>query len=238
MKRKVERELLDELPPSDDRAIGSRRDLQRANAWMLHARIVARILTGAFVGQPPRSIVEWGAGDGTQLLRLAKSISPRWKPLRVVLVDRQPSMSPETEAEFKALSWPVEFLEMDVFDWLQRHNKEHIELIIANLFLHHFTEDQLRRLLGQAARQTGCFVACEPRRATFSLCGVALLGVIGCNEVTRHDGRISVHAGFAKSELSELWPVGNDWRLMEREAGPFSHCFLAQRVAERRSGDD
>lgn len=238
MKRKVERELLDELLPSDHRAIGSRRDLQKVNAWMLHARIMARTLTSAFAGQSPRSIVELGAGDGTHLLRLAKSIAHRWKPQRVVLVDRQPLMSPRTKAEFKALLWPVEFLEMDVFDWLQRPHKEHSDLTIANLFLHHFTEDHLRRLLWHAARQTGCFVTCEPRRATFSLCGAALLGVVGCNGVTRHDARISVRAGFAKSELSELWPVGNGWRLLERHAGLFSHCFVAQRIGDRRSCDE
>ena len=238
MKRKVERELLDELLPSDHRAIGSRRDRQKVNAWMLHVRIMARTLTSAFAGQSPRSIVELGAGDGTHLLRLAKSIAHRWKPQRVVLVDRQPLMSPRTKAEFKALLWPVEFLEMDVFDWLQRPHREHSDLTIANLFLHHFTEDHLRRLLWHAARQTGCFVTCEPRRATFSLCGAALLGVVGCNGVTRHDARISVRAGFAKSELSELWPVGNGWRLLERHAGLFSHCFVAQRIGDRRSCDE
>jgi len=230
MRREVKRELLDELPPGDRRAIGSRRDLQRVNAWMGHAHIMVRALAGAFTDRSPRSIVELGAGDGTLLLRLAKRIAPQWKPLRVVLVDRQRLLSPLTKAEFEALSWQVETLEMDVFDWLRRPDPVPSDVTIANLFLHHFSEDDLRTLLWHAAQQTGVFLACEPHRVNLSLCATALLRLIGCNDVSRHDAKLSVRAGFAENELSALWPAGKNWRLMERQAGLFSHCFMAQRI--------
>jgi hypothetical protein len=230
MNREVKRELLDELPPGDRRAIGARRDLQKINACMGHRHIMIRALAGAFTGESPRSIVELGAGDGTLLLRLAKSIAPRWKPLRVVLVDRRRLLSPRTKAEFEALSWHVESLEADVFEWLERPRPERSHLTITSLFLHHFREDDLRRLLWHAARQTGVFLACEPRRVNFALGAAALLGFIGCNGVTRHDARISVRAGFAQRELSALWPINEGWRLTERQAGLFSHCFVAQRI--------
>jgi hypothetical protein len=219
MKRDVRPELLDDLPPYDRRAIQSRRDLQKVNAWMGHARILARAAAGAFL-------------DGTLLLRLAKSMAPRWTQLRVVLVDRQPLLSPRTKAEFEALSWRVESVDMDVFDWLQRPHPEPNDVTIANLFLHHFKEDELRKLLRHAAQQTSFFLACEPRRSNFSLGAVGLIPLLGCNDVTTHDGRISVRAGFAENELSALWPADNGWRLMERQAGWFTHCFYAQRIAE------
>jgi hypothetical protein len=231
MKREVRRELLDELPANDRRAIHSRRDLRKINAWMGHARIIAGAVAGAFSDRSPRSIVELGAGDGTLLLRLAKSIAPRWTPLRVLLVDRQPLLNPQTKSEFEALSWRVESVDMDVFEWLQRPHPEQHDLIIANLFLHHFREHDLRKLLLRAAHQTGFFLACEPRRANFALGVAGLLPLIGCNDVTMHDARISVRAGFAENELSALWPADKGWRLMERPAGWFSHCFLAQRIA-------
>lgn len=230
MKREVKRELLDELPSGDHRAIGARRDLQKINACMGHRQIMVRALAGAFTDRSPGTIVELGAGDGTLLLRLAKSIAPRWKPLRVVLVDRKRLLSPRTKAEFEALSWHVESMEMDVFEWLQRPHPEHSQVTLASLFLHHFKEDDLRKLLWHVARQTGFFLACEPRRMNFALCAAALLGFIGCNHVTRHDARISVRAGFAENELSALWPVHKGWRVMERQAGLFSHCFVAQRI--------
>jgi hypothetical protein len=230
MKREVKPELLDELPAGDLRAIRSRGDLQKVNTLMGHARIMNRVLAGAFRRSPPQSIVELGAGDGSLLLRLAKFTAPHWKPSRVVLVDRKRLLSPETQAEFESLSWHVETLEMDVFDWLQRPQPEHSDLTIANLFLHHFTGENLRRLLRYASNQTGFFLACEPHRVTFSLCAASMLGFVGCNDVSRHDAKASVHAGFAQDELSELWPSREGWRLTERQAGLFSHCFVAQRI--------
>jgi len=194
---------------------------------------MVRALAGAFSERSPRSLVELGAGDGTLLLRLAKRMAPRWKPLRVVLVDRQRLLSTRTKAEFEALSWQVETLEMDVFDWLRRPDPEPNDVTIANLFLHHFSEDDLQRLLWHAAQQTGFFLACEPHRVNVSLCAAALLRFIGCNDVSRHDAKLSVRAGFAKNELSALWPASGDWRLMERQAGLFSHCFMAQRINGR-----
>lgn len=230
MKRELKRELLDDLPPDDPRAVHSRRDLQRANAWMGNAGIMIRVLASGFRNRSAESIVELGAGDGTLLLRLAKRLGPRWKPSRVVLVDQQRLLSPKTGAAFKALSWNVEAVQMDVFDWLERPEPAPSDLTIANLFLHHFTEGDLRRLLRHTANQTGFFLACEPRRSNATLGATGLLRLIGCNEVTRHDARISVRAGFTDHELSSLWPVDSAWRLMERRAGWVSHCFVAQRT--------
>ena len=230
LKRILEPELLDELPADDPRAIHSRRDLQRVNALMGHAGAMARALTVAFNGRSPRSIVELGAGDGTLLLQLAKQVAPRWKPSRVALVDRQQLLTPHTQAEFAALSWNVEAISMDVFDWLERPNAEPSDVTIATLFLHHFENEDLRRLLCRAASQTGVFLSCEPRRSNFALTAAGLLPLIGCNGVTWHDATISVRAGFADQELSGLWPHDDSWRLTERQQGLFSHSFMAQRI--------
>jgi hypothetical protein len=55
------------------------------------------------------------------------------------------------------------------------------------------------------------------------------LWAIGCGPVTRHDARLSIQAGFAGNELSELWPEKQGWRLSEQPAGWFSHLFIARR---------
>jgi hypothetical protein len=235
MKRMVEAELLDELPADDRRAVHARRDLQKVNAWMGHARIMARVLDGLVGQRSPRTITELGAGDGTLLLRLAKTMAPRWGPMRVVLVDRQPLLSRPTRDAFEALSWSVESVQMDVFDWLARPLAEPSDIILANLFLHHFANDDLRRLLCYAAIQTNLFLACEPRRQRLSMRAVGLLWLIGCNQVATHDARISVRAGFVDTDLSALWPADGRWELFERPAGGFSHCFCAHRIVEDKT---
>jgi hypothetical protein len=112
-----------------------------------------------------------------------------------------------------------------VFDWLTASGQAGV--ISANLFLHHFSEPELARLLNLVATRCQGFIACEPRRSLTSLVASRLLGLIGCNGVTRHDAVISVRAGFSGKELSRLWPKDRPWMATERKAGLFSHAFVA-----------
>jgi SAM-dependent methyltransferase len=225
-KRHVQPEILDELAADDPRAIQSRRDLQKVNTFMGHRGLVARALRSAPAA--PQFVVELGAGDGTFLLNVARHL-PRGARVRAVLVDRRPSLGAATRKGFEQAGWDVEMRAADVFDWLSRPHAETADVMLANLFLHHFPDRELADLLNLAARQTRRFVACEPRRSRTALAGVQLLRLLGCNDVTLHDGDLSVRAGFRDRELGTLWPSGGEWRLSERRRGLFTHAFLAAR---------
>lgn len=228
--RSIEPEWLDELLPENPRAVRSRRDLQRINALMMHDTFITRELRNAFPGNPPRSLAEIGAGDGSLMLRVAKKLAPRWPPVELVLVDQQSLVSAATGAGLAALGWPAKAQTADVFAWLAQPAAPMFDVIVANLFLHHFDTARLTALLALIARRTRVLIACEPRRSGRALFGSRLLGVIGCNDVSRHDAVVSVRAGFTNQELSGLWPAGNAWRLREQACGLFSHCFVATRV--------
>ena len=232
MTREVLPERLDALPPDDPLALGSRRDLARINSLMGNARLIARLLEpeGPSPSTPlpsegeGRRILEIGAGDGAFMLRVARRLGAG----HAVLLDRQDAPSPATVAGFERLGWTVEAVREDVFDLLSRVDLQPFDAIVANLFLHHFEDDRLRWLLCLVAENTGLFVACEPERSAAGLLGCRLMPLIGCNEVTLHDARVSVRAGFRGREMSALWPSGG-WELTERAARPFSHLFRAER---------
>ena len=232
MCRVVEPELLDDLPPSDPRAIGSRADLRRLNSIMGHDDILSRAfhhhLDEALSRSRPLRLVELGAGDGTLLLRLARRVSAPGLTARVMLLDRQNIVSPETRRAFAALNWSVESVANDVFAWLEQPFPA-VDMMIANLFLHHFPDKSLTALFRLAAARTDLFIACEPRRTPFALTASRWLRLIGCNAITRHDAVVSVRAGFIGRELSALWPADNQWQLSEQSAGWVSHCFIATR---------
>ena len=234
MRRAVEPELLDDLPPADPRAVGSRGDLRRLNFIMGHEGILSRAFrrhrgATSFRSRPLR-LIELGAGDGTLLLRLAR----RWTALgvtaEVTLLDRQNLVSPETRRAFTALDWSVESVATDVFAWLEQASPP-ADVMLANLFLHHFPDPSLAALLRLAAARTNLFLACEPRRSPLALTASRLLWLLGCNAVTRHDAVVSVRAGFAGHELFALWPANAGWETSEQPAGVFSHCFVAKRHA-------
>ena len=227
MNRAVEPELLDELPPADPRAAASRRDLRWLNAWMGNARTAARALRRAFAGQPPRGLADLGAGDGTFLLSMARRLPRAWQPMQALLLDRQPSLSPQTHQGFKRLGWQVQLVESEVLEWLRAPASPLCEAVVANLFLHHFAGPQLTELLARAAARCRVFVAVEPRRSAWGTVLCHWLWLLGCNAVTRHDAPVSVRAGFAGRELSGLWPEAGSWSLREGPAGLASHAFIA-----------
>jgi 2-polyprenyl-3-methyl-5-hydroxy-6-metoxy-1,4-benzoquinol methylase len=227
--RHLEPEWLDELSVSDPRALRARRDLARVNAWMLQPGIMARALRRHWRGAPPRSLIDLGSGDGTFLLSVARRLAPHWPQLAVTIVDRQDAVTAATRAAFGALSWNVNVKTADVLDFLAQPVVE-ADIITANLFLHHFSDDTLTRLLAAIAKRARLLVACEPRRSAFALQASRLVWAIGCGDVVRHDSVVSVRAGFNDAELTALWQARDGWQLHEYRARLFTHGFVAQRV--------
>jgi hypothetical protein len=222
--RQVEAEWLDVLPADDPRAQRSRRELARVNAIMANASMVAAPLRA---GGVPASIVDLGAGDGRFALRLARALGKAPEGARMTLVDRQTGVDAAARRGLEALGWRVEPEQADVFDWLEQAPP--CAAVVANLFLHHFPDAELARLLGLIASRTRRFVACEPRRSQLAGVGARLLGTIGFGPVTRHDALASVRAGFAGDEVTTLWPRAPGWATEERSRGAFSHLFVAER---------
>ncbi len=232
MRRVVEPELLDDLSPTDVRAIRSRGDLRRLNFLMAHVGWLTRAFFRQREATPadavPLRLVELGAGDGTLLLGLARRWSAFGVTAEVTMVDRHDLVSPETRRAFAALHWSVEVVASDVFDWLDSPSPV-ADVMLSNLFLHHFEDARLVTLLRLAAERTDLFLACEPHRSPFALAAARSVALVGCNGVTRHDAVASVRAGFAGHELSALWPNADRWALTESPAGLFSHGFIAGR---------
>ena len=224
MTRILEPELLDELPATDPRAIHSRRDLRRINVLMGNARPIIRFVEDFLqtrASKLPLVVAEIGAGDGNVSMEVVNAIERRTLVGELLLVDREPS-KPMGDVD-----WKVHAVKADVFAWLK--DAPRVDVMIANLFLHHFDDSQLRELLSQCAERCDCFAASEPRRSGIAEWFSRRVGLIGCNDVTKHDAVISVRAGFNGLGLSSLWSMKKDWRVSERRAGLFTHFFGAMR---------
>jgi hypothetical protein len=214
-------EILDFLEPDDPRAVASRRDLARINAVMRQGAIMARALADF---PAPKLLVDLGGGDGRFLLGVARRLAQAWPGVRAMIADRQDIVSVETRAGFAGLGWHCDVFQGDIFQTMPRLEPD---IVTANLFLHHLDDAALARLLALVAGRAKAFAACEPRRSGFALLGSHMVGVLGANDVTRHDAVASVRAGFRDSELSALWSQSGRWTLGEYAAFPFSHVFRA-----------
>lgn len=189
---------------------------------------------GRHSGYRPVRVLELGAGDGTLMLSVAQELSGSWPAVQLALLDRLPLLDADTSNAFARLGWSVQTLTVDVLDWAAAPVPQHLpprwDLIVTNLFLHHFDDLRLPELLSAIAARCNWFVACEPRRSPISLIGSYLIGAVGASRVTREDAVLSVRAGFRDAQLSIVWPGDcDDWQLQEHAAGLFSHFFRAAR---------
>jgi hypothetical protein len=241
MRRIVATETLDGLAADDRDAMRSRRDLQRVHRAMGTCSIVAQGLRRFALpqdGRVPLRVLELGAGDGSLMLRVAQALAPKWPQVELTLLDRQALVERATIERYARLGWIAAPAVTDVHDWVRSEPDPartgtagaHWDVIVANLFLHHFEGTPLAALMAAIAARADCFLACEPRRAWLALAGSHAVAALGANAVTREDAVLSVHAGFGGRELSACWPADAHWRAHEYPAGLFSHCFAAERV--------
>jgi hypothetical protein len=197
--RKLTPELLDHLPHDDPGALRSRADLRRINFFMGNEGWIASKIPAC-----TRHITEIGAGDGHLLSRLARE-HPQAEITAYDLAPRPAHLAPS-----------VKWIQGDLF---AQAPPAHGGTLIANLFLHHFTDAQLRDL-GEWMRSFDTLLISEPLRAPFPL----LLGKLATpfvHPITRHDMRVSIEAGFAHGELAQTLALAQhgfvfreitDWR--------------------------
>jgi hypothetical protein len=211
--RSVQAEILDGLPHDAPAARASRHDLLKINRLMgSHAWFEQEVRRHL---QPGENILEIGAGTGELGRRLAK-LAPGLAGLDFV---RRP------------VDWPANasWFETDVFAFDRWAG---FPVVVGNLFFHHFDDQQLARL-GARLIHARVIIANEPLRADRAVRLFSVMcPLLGVHPVTRHDGRVSIMAGFRHDELPRLLgldPAIWNWRAWETWRGA---CRF---VAEKRS---
>jgi hypothetical protein len=235
IQRVVAAEVLDQLDADHPAALGSRRDLRRIHRLMGTRGVLVAALSEVMPLQPRPSprLLELGAGDGSLMLGVARVLARYGCRARITLLDRRPCVERATILRFAEIGWTAVERVAPVEDWIATGEYERAQrwdVILVNLFLHHLDSATLARLFQAVAARARNFIAYEPRRGPLALAASYLVGALGANAVTRTDAVLSVRAGFAGRELSQLWPASDGaWRLREQRTGLLSHSLLAAR---------
>lgn len=204
-------EILDGLSVEDERAIRSRKELRLINRLMGNWRWIAGELTAS--PWRDRTILELGAGDGAMACKFLSS-ETRYRGM-----DRaaRPSAFPA--------HWGWE--QGDVLG-----GRLEGELLVANLFLHHLSDEELGRLGAAVSAETVALFFCEPYRHRVHRWQGMLLYPFGLSEVTRHDMQVSIRAGFRFGELAALLGLDSrDWQIVEKRSFLGGLRFRAVRIS-------
>lgn len=216
MKRSVQPEILDSLPENHPDAVANRRDLRLINGIMGNFRWFRRALPREL--RPGDRILELGAGTGDLGLALREACGG--KAIRYCGLDLW-SRPPE---------WPA------AWDWIRedllsfQHYSEYT-ILVANLILHQFSDFDLERI-GVRVKDSRIrlILANEPRRHKIHQGQLQLLRPFGLHPISRHDGNVSVAAGFQGAELAErLGLTDAEWNVEIRSGFLGWYRLIAKR---------
>jgi SAM-dependent methyltransferase len=195
--RIVQAEFLDSLPHDHPDAHKNRRDLRIINALMGNYRWFARMLAAWAVKD--ESILEVGAGTGELAIGL------RGRGLQVDGLDAWPMPG----------FWPAgarwHRADLRTFSGFGAY-----DIVYGNLIFHQFTAAELAAVGARLRSHARLILACEPERSRTSQWLFRLVApLMGANHVSRHDGRVSIAAGFQRDELPRLLGLAKEewsWR--------------------------
>lgn len=198
-KRVVDPELLDSLPDQHPDATASRDELLIVNHLMRNHAWVLRRLREQL--EPGWRILELGAGDGALGARIVEA--GLCEPECLTGMD----LAPRPEG------WPKKS------EWIQGHLLNEpwpaCEVVVANLILHQFQDDQLRQIGSRIPATTRVILSCDPIRSwCFAILGALFCKVGEFHAVTRYDMQVSIRAGFRGDELPHLLGLDpKQWRI-------------------------
>ncbi len=194
-RRRVEPEVLDAIPPDHPEAKESRAELDTINLLMSNHHWVAGVLRR--LHQPGWRLLEIGAGSG----RLGKKLADSGWPATAMIgmdVSGRPAQWPE----------PASWVKGDI---LQDAIPD-AEVIVANLLLHQFKNEELKELGRRLPAAARVVISVDPLRARRSLwMGRLVAFLTRMNRITVHDMVLSVHAGFRGNELPDALEL-QGWR--------------------------
>ncbi len=218
--RVLEPELLDSLPHDHSDALASRGDIRFLNGVMGNFRWLRRQLAEHATAQD--QIVELGAGDGGLVRHVAEkypTIAARWTGL-----DFAPAPVDLPES--------TRWVQGDFFaDSAAGAALKSADIVVANLILHHFTDDQLAVLATRLPHARLLLISEPARHVQHYWKGRLLDAIFGFNYVTMYDMLLSIRAGFRVGELPTVLGLNADGWEVQESSTFMSACRM---VAVRR----
>lgn len=204
--------MLDILPAGDPRAARCRRDLKFIN-WLIGNHRWIRRMLAKHADLTGGGIFELGAGDGDFLRRLRRA-HPGVRLTGFDLAPRPASLAGD-------IGWRAG-------DLFEHDDPWPGTALVANLFLHHFTFEQIA-VLGKRLEGVRLLLIGEAHRTPEVLRRSCVLNPF-LGEVTRHDMEISLAAGFVQGELPDVLGLSaRAWAITESSTFLGAHRLLAVR---------
>jgi ubiquinone/menaquinone biosynthesis C-methylase UbiE len=201
LQRVTSAELLDDDLGTPAEIARSFDDLWRINRWLGGISTNLHLLKKFFArtGRHPVRILDVGAGDSRLAARLRRELHRRNFNAEFVVLDRRASHLGNGRPESQGLMPVV----ADVFNL--PFAEETFDVVMCNLFFHHFSDDAARDLLRRlAAVARKAVIVNDLERHALAHFFIRVGYPFARSRITRHDGPASVRQAYTQGELRNL----------------------------------
>jgi hypothetical protein len=148
------------------------------------------------------SIIDLGCGHGDMLRQVADYGRKQGIEFRLIGIDANEDAI--AYAHQLSRDYPeIAYKSLDVFS--DEFNRLHCDIALCTLFLHHFSESEILRVLRQLQKQTRLgIVVNDLQRSEIAYGLFRLLGITISNPMVKQDGLTSILRAFKKKELEEM----------------------------------
>jgi len=200
MRRVTSEELLDHDLGTPEEIHASLEDLWRINRRLggvsSNLKLLARFF--ARTGPHPVRVLDVGAGDARLARRLQEKLAAQNIRADFVALDRRPS-----HLGMRRNGNSLPSVAADVFRLPFRN--EAFDVVMSNLFFHHFSGEGARDLLGRmAAAAREAVLVNDLARHWLAYLFIRCARPFARSRITRHDGPASVRQAYTRPELEAL----------------------------------
>ena len=198
-------ELMDDFSVEGNLLRESLDSLANINKWLGGNFVTLNGLKKVLKGHEkskPLTILDMGCGNGDMLRELAKFGKKARYNFTLIGIDA--NQHTVDYAKELSVNYPeISYLKQDVFSEEFQHLQ--FDLVLATLFLHHFNEDDIVKLLTPILKKANLgIVVNDLNRNKIAYYLFSFLCLFIKNKMTKEDGLISVLRAFKKADLEKM----------------------------------
>lgn len=231
--RSSDPELMDDLTSGGQAMDRTLNELDVINRWLggNHVTIdgLSRLLSGTDKSRP-LVVADIGCGSGEMTSLIARWGNNTGRELKVVGVDANPNIIRFAEEKCRDQR-SISFKVLNVLD--AEFTGQKFDVVVATLFMHHFTNRQLVDFFRSLRHQTRIgFIVNDIHRHTIALHSIRLLtALLSRSSMVKNDAPLSVRRAFTRADLvgilseagittySLKWKWAFRWQLIVRSMG-------------------
>ncbi|MBX2968935.1 MAG: methyltransferase domain-containing protein [Cyclobacteriaceae bacterium] len=199
-------EIMDDLLCSGEVVLQTLRELDFINHWLGGNQVTLDGLKSLIKNQKNTEslhLADLGCGSGEMLKLIHRQLKATYPAIQLTGIDANPNIIAFAEKHCAGIP-NIRLKTTDIFDPdFQKHS---FDLVVATLFLHHFTHDQLVKIFRTLKAQARIgIVVNDLHRHPLAYYSIKILTrLFSRSAMVKYDAPLSVLRGFSKAELQQI----------------------------------